>query len=197
LTPAFHDLLAKEDGYAPNSQIVAMTFRLRYEPDAEKVRVERADLVDIVSLFPVTRLKRQFSWKVRAGWERSRDLGCEACAPFILDGGVGLTGESHLLTREVAYLFLEPALQVDGLLERGYRFGAGGTAGLLFDVTADWRIELSATQRVYFAGVDEPARVESAALRQRYSLSQNLDLRLDLSGVEHYREVSAGLSWFF
>jgi hypothetical protein len=197
IQPAFHELLAKEDGYAPNSQIVAMTLRLRYEPDVEKVRVERAALVDIVSLFPVSPLSYQFSWKVRGGWERSRDLGCEACAPFVLDGGIGLAAETRALTRETFFLFLEPTVQADGILPDGYRLGAGGSAGMLLDLSADWRVELSLQHTVFFAGVDEPTAVERAALRQRYRLSRNLDLRLDWSGVEHYREVMAGMSWYF
>jgi len=199
---SFHELLAKEDGYAPNSQILGLSFHVRYEPEPAdgaggRVVVERADLVNIISLFPVSRLSRQFSWRVRAGWERSRDLGCAACAPFILDGGIGFAAETHVLTRETYFAFLEPALQVDGLLPDGYRFGLGGTLGLLFEFTPDWRVALTGSQTRYVLGVDEPVTVERAALRQRYSLSQNLDLRLDWSGVEHYREVMAGVSWYF
>jgi hypothetical protein len=194
---AFHELLSKEDGYAPNSQILGMSLRLRYEPEPDRAVVEQADLVNIVSLFPMSRLKRQFSWRVRAGWERSRDLGCAACAPFNLDAGIGVAAETHALTRETYFAFLEPGVQVDGLFPDGYRFGLGGTLGLLFEITPDWRIALTGSRTRYVLGVDEPVTVERAALRQRYSLSRNFDLRLDWSGVEDYREVLAGLSWYF
>ena len=194
--PAFHDLMAREDGYAPNSQILGITSRLRYETEVDEVRVEQFDLINIVSLFPLGAISKQFSWRARAGWERSRDLGCEACAPFVLDGGIGLTLESHWLSRETFFILLEPELQVEGLFDRGYRVGAGGTIGILFEITAAYRIALTATQRAFFAGHEDTV-VESGAVRQRLSLSQNFDLRLDWKRVEDYREATLGLSWFF
>ena len=41
------------------------------------------------------------------------------------------------------------------------------------------------------------SEVGTAALRQRFDLSANLELHLDWSGVEDYREGLLGLSYYF
>ncbi|MCH8841904.1 MAG: DUF4105 domain-containing protein [SAR324 cluster bacterium] len=194
--PAFHDLLAREQGYAENSQINVLKLTLRFATEEEQARVERLDLVDIVSLFPVKPVTRQFSWKVRAGWERARDLDCDPCTPFVLDGGIGLASETAAWRREIYFAFLESAVQIGGAFDRGYRAGVGASVGALADFSPDWRVALSGGQTVYLAG-DGRAVVHRAALRQRYSLGQNLDLRLDWTGVDRRREFVFGMSLYF
>ena len=171
-------------------------------PDGLRDVVERFDAVNIVSLYPVSPLATQLSWKARVGWERSRDLGCEYCVPFVVDGGIGFAVETRLITREVTFAFLEPTLQVHGMFDDGYRLGGGGSLGLLFEITPAYRAGLSATHTIYFAGHEDQTGtgksvIESGTVRQRLSLGRHADLRLDWRAVEDYREASLGLSVFF
>ncbi len=58
-----------------------------------------------------------------------------------------------------------------------------------------WRIGLFGSWTRYTEG--QPGKVGTAALRQRFNLSTNLELHLDWSGVEDYREGLLGLGYYF
>jgi hypothetical protein len=195
LQASYHDLLSREVGYAPNSQINALHLRARFETRPQAWRLERFALVDIMSLFPLTPLIRQPSWRVAMGWQRNRDIGCDQCAPFFINGGIGASVESHLFRREVAFALLDGAYEYSRDFQRGHRAGFGLEAGLLIDLSDAWRVGLFGVRTRYTEG--QRGLVGQAALRQRYSLTPNLELRLDWSGVAGYREAMLGLGYYY
>ncbi|MCH9046946.1 MAG: DUF4105 domain-containing protein [SAR324 cluster bacterium] len=195
IQPLFHDLLSRDEGYAPNSQINLAHLRVRYEEEPEEWRLERFALLDIISLVPFTSLIRQPSWKIAIGWQRNRDIGCEQCTPFFFNPGVGIALASRLHRREVYFALLEGSLEFDREFQSRHRAGFGASAGLLVHLAGWWRIGLFGSWTRYTEG--QSGEVGTAALRQRFNLSTNLELHLDWSGVEDYREGLLGLSYYF
>jgi hypothetical protein len=192
---AFHDLLSRDVGYAPNSQINLLHLRGRYEAEAKEWRLERFALVDLVSLFPLSTLIRQPSWRFEIGWQRNRDLGCEQCTPFFLRPGIGLALQTELHRREVYFALLEGSYEYDREFVDHHRAGFGLTAGFLVDLNEDWRVGLIGTRTRYTEG--QRGSVGQAQFRLRFSLSRNLEINLDWSGVEDVREGKLGLGLYF
>ena len=193
--PGFHDLLSPEDGHAPNSQINFLNLRARYESGSKKWRLQQFTLVDMISLFPLTSLVSKPSWKIKAGWEPNRDIGCNQCTPFIFSPGIGITLQSTLHKREVYFAFLEANLEFDKAFISDHRAGFGATVGLLFDATERWRFELVANRTRYTEG--QRGYISTVELRQRFTLSQNLEITLNARNVESFREGNLGIAYYF
>jgi hypothetical protein len=193
--PSFHDLLAREEGFADNTQINLSQLRLRYETGPARWRLERFALADIVSLLPLTAWVRQPSWKVRFGWERNRDLGCDDCTPFVAVGGVGLTVETQAPLRVTAFAMADLDVEIGPAFAQDYRAGIGASAGVLVEPVRAWRIALSGGYTDFRSG--QPGIVRRASLQQRVSLGRDVELRLEWNGVAAYREAMVGMAWTY
>ncbi|HUJ76691.1 MAG TPA: DUF4105 domain-containing protein, partial [bacterium] len=198
IQPAFHDLLSPDAGYAANSQINLGQVRARYEPQDGRLGLERLDLVNVVSLSPVDAVLHPPSWEVRAGWQRSHDGSCPGCVPFLLRAGAGLSGQVDWPRRTVGFALLDGTAEADASLATGQRSGMGPRLGLLMDVTARWRMELSAARTFFTNG--QAGQTTEASVKQRVALGQNGELRLDWSSVQGlqgtpYQEAALELDW--
>ena len=89
LRVSYHDILDNELGYLRGAQINLGSMQIRKYQD-EGVKLQRLDLIDILSLPPKTRFLNPLSWQVRTGWERTRSEGKDILTPF-LQGGMGVT----------------------------------------------------------------------------------------------------------
>jgi hypothetical protein len=197
---SFHDLLSDEHGYSPNTQILLGDLRARYYPERERAELERFAIVDGLSLFPLSPVLRQPSWKLHFAFERTHDRACRSCIPFVANPGIGLTLEGHALTRWIVYGLAEVDAQFDPAFLDGYRAGLAGRVGVLVDLTSRWRAHLEAAHSDYSAG--QTGWTNRAALTQRITLDPNLELRVDGAYVESdrlsaYREFKAGVGWYF
>lgn len=197
---AFHDLLTDERGYSPNTQILLGDTRARYYPERDRVELERFAIVDGLSLFPLSLVLRQPSWKLHFAFERTHDRACRSCIPFVANPGIGVTTEFHALTRWVAYGLAELDAQFDPAFTDGYRAGLAGRLGVLVDVTSIWRAHLEASRSDYSSG--QIGWTDRVALTQRVTLSRDLELRVDGAYLESdrlsaYRELKAGVGWYF
>ena len=195
IQPGFHNLLSSEAGQAPNSQINFLNLRARYETKSESWRLQNFTLIDIISLYPVSFLIQEPSWKINLGWKRNQDNGCEDCTPFILNPGIGLALQSNIHRREVYFAFLEANLEVDHEFDSDHRAGFGATAGILFDVTEKGRLALSANRTRYTEG--QRGYVTEVVVRQIFTLSRNSELAFGFKTVEDYREGKFGLAYYF
>ncbi len=195
IQPGFHNLLSTEAGQAPNSQINFLNLRARHETNSESWRLQKFTLTDIISLYPVNPLIQEPSWKINLGWERNRDNGCKDCTPFILNFGIGLALQSNVHLREVYFAFLETSIEFDHEFESDHRAGYGATAGILFDVTENGRLALSANRTRYTEG--QYGYVTEVVLHQVFTLTRNSELTFNLKTVEDYREGRFGLAYYF
>lgn len=192
---AFHDLLDPELGYTPDAQIETLSIALRYYPKHQHTRIERATLLNIISLSPVDSLFFKPSWKFNTGLETIDRNGCRFCRVGGAGGGIGLAAESSWLRREVYYGFGEIAAEYSQAFARDYRVGGGLSAGTLIDITERWKIAASLSYFGYPAGDGKPEWRVGA--QQRFALSENLALRFDFNQRLNKREYLLNLHFYF
>lgn len=190
--PALHDLPASDDGYTPDSQLEMASVRLRFDNDQQELFLERLDVFDIISLSPWDPWVRQVSWKASTGVDQARELGCAGanCMYYNVNAGAGLSALTHLGRRELYYVFAETDFGAGPVFGQAWRAGAGGTAGLMADVTGFWRLILEATYIGY-------AQSESRQrLRLVNSLRTSRDTEVRLTLDRRVPDQEAGLAFY-
>jgi hypothetical protein len=192
---AYHDLLDPDAGYLPDAQIELGSLAVRHYERSEQFRVERFTLANIVSLSPIEEGFLSPSWKVNGGMQSVRHTGCRYCSIWTLNGGPGAAVETHLLNREVYFAFAEAEASVGSVYQYDHRFGAGGTAGVLANVTDRWKILASASYLRFPLG--ERSEDIRAFVGQRYTIHQNLALRFEFSHRKDDNELLFLVHAFF
>ncbi len=195
LRAVYHDLLDPEEGYTPDAQIEMLGLAVRHYNRAEQTRVERATLVNILSLSPVDDLFRAPSWKVNLGMQTIRHRGCQLCSNWVGSGGIGAAMESQLLKREVYFAFAEAEANYSKAYDEQHRIGGGGTVGMLADVTDRWKLMLSGSYLRYALG--EKSDDFRWYAGSRYTLSQNWALRLEYNHRNRDDDVVFSVQAFF
>jgi hypothetical protein len=193
---SLHDLEAVDDGYIPDSQLEMAAGRLRIHNEAKEISVERFDIVNIVSMSPWDPWVHNPSWKLSTGVDQAKELGCSgaSCMYYNVNVGAGLSALSHIGRRELYYAMAETDVGFGRVLPQDWRAGAGGTAGVVVDVTARWRVLGEATYIDY---------AQRSAPRQRLRLSNSLrltrdsELRVTLDRRNPDEEAGAMLYFYF
>lgn len=192
---AYHDLLDPEDGYTPDAQIEMVSAALRHYNRAQEFRLERATLLNILSLSPMDDLFRAPSWKVNVGMQTIRHNGCQLCSNGVASGGIGAAVETQWLKREVYFAFAEAEANYSKVYEERHRVGGGGTVGMLADVTDRWKLMLSGSYLRYALG--EKSDDFRWFAGSRYTLSQNWTLRLEYNHRDRDNDVVFSVQAFF
>lgn len=199
LRPTYHDLLDDDGGYTRNAQIQFFNLVVRNYQDEERIRVESFVPLDIVSLSPRDDYFKSLSWKISTGWWRKRFRDGSEPLVFRLNGGPGFAWDlsKSFSATPVVYGILEGALDVDNHFSSGYAVGMGPNLGVLADITRSWRVNLFARSLRYGLGDDHWTR--ELVLEQRYTLSRQSALRLNLSRKQEFRDYwnSGHLSLYF
>jgi hypothetical protein len=174
-----HDLLDPDKGYNPDAQIELGVLSLRHYQQRNQTRLERATLVNIISLTPLDSLFLAPSWKVSAGMETVNRPGCSSCSSGNINGGLGGAVESHLWRREVLFAFAEVDANVSGGYREQHRIGGGGTLGALATLSDRWKVMASTSYLRYPLGDrSDDFRV---FVGQRYTVQDNLALRFEFN----------------
>ncbi len=192
---AYHDLLDREDGYTPDAQIEMLGLALRHYSRADQGRLERATLLNILSLSPIDQLFRGPSWKVNIGMNTIRHRGCQLCSNGVASGGIGGAFESQLLKREVYFAFAEAEANYSKAYDERHRVGGGGTMGMLTDLTDDWKLMLSGSYLRYALG-DKSEDIRWF-VGSRYTLSQNWAVRVEYNHRDRDNDVVFSIHAFF
>jgi len=193
--PVLHDLLARETGYDRHSQILMMDGRYRYYYESKRIRVERFQLLDIITLTPFEPIFKRPSWKMSLGFDRIRDLDCGYCLGFGGTSGGGLTYHPSWFSPFMAFALAEVDGQTSGHLDDNYRVGGGGSTGIFIDWGEDWRLLLGAEYKHFPLG--HKSQFVKFTAQQRYAISQNVDLRLEYNRVEDTDEGILALNLYF
>ena len=191
----YHDLLDPEIGHTQDAQVEIASLSLRQYNRADQTRVERASLVNILSLSPMDALFHGPSWKVNVGMNTIRFGSCQLCSNGVLNGGIGAAVESHWLKREVVFAFGEAEANYSRAYEEDHRVGGGGTVGLLTDLTDRWKLMASGTYLRYALG--DKSDDFRWFVGQRYTLSQNWALRLEYNHRDHDNDVMFSVQAYF
>ncbi len=192
---AYHDVLDPEPGYTPDAQIELGSISLRHYNRADQTRVERATLMNVMSISPVDSLFHAPSWKFNIGMQTIKHGTCDRCSNWNLSGGIGAATDTHLLRREVWFAFAE----VEGNYSRAYderhRIGGGASAGFYADLTEQWRMLASTTYLRYALGETSDDLRWSVA--QRYTVAQNWALRMEYNHRDHDNDLLFTVQAFF
>ncbi|HEX7124990.1 MAG TPA: DUF4105 domain-containing protein [Thermodesulfobacteriota bacterium] len=193
---ALHDLTDPEAGYPDYAQIEFFSTRLRYNSDPDTLWLERFDAVRVVSLSPVTRFTRQFSWKIGFGAKTIRDESCRDClaANFDLGGGYALT----LLDRPRVVAFAMADVETVAsprLLDRRVRLGVGPLGGLHARIGE--RVSLLATGSWRYLIDYDPERTYEYSLTAKVHLTRWLSLGIEGARVPAAWEGALGAHVYF
>jgi hypothetical protein len=185
--PGLHDLAADPSGYAETSQLEMGELRLRFDNRERRPYVERATLVDIVSLTPWDRWVRKPSWRVSAGVEQAKELGKAPDDSMVFDVSPGI-GLSAQWGPALLFGFGDVDVSAGPALPEGWRMGIGPTAGALWRM-GFWRVLASGTYREF--GQRSPHQ-ERLKITSSWTLSRDWELRLNLD--RRTPDAEAGLS---
>lgn len=191
---ALRDLLDDETGYTPNSHLEMGNLILRIDR-RHAIELERADLIRIISLSPLSGLIRKASWELSFGLRTVPDLAVAHRSVADLEIGTGASLQSAWWRREVWYALIETEAQYGSVLDERHRVGGGGTLGLLVDLTSRWRIHALSTYRSFPLG--HRSSDLAVSVQQRYTLAKDWDARIGWTWRAERREALLGLNAYF
>ena len=191
----YHDLLDPEVGYTPDAQIELASISLRHYNRADQTRIERATLANVVSLSPIDSVFHVPSWKINVGMQTIKYNECQLCSNGVINGGIGGAIESRLLKREVFFAFAEVEANYSRAYRDDHRIGGGGSAGMLADMTDRWKMMATGSYFKYALG--EKSDDIRWFVGSRYTLAQNLALRLEYNHRSHDDDVVFSMQAFF
>ncbi|MBI2387927.1 MAG: DUF4105 domain-containing protein [Elusimicrobia bacterium] len=194
--PSLHDLSSVDEGYIPDSQLEMGALRLRFDNDAREAYIERLDVAAIVSMSPWDPWVRKPSWKLSTGVDQAKELGCSgaSCMYYDLNAGGGLSAQSRLWRRELYYALAETDFGFGPVLAQDWRAGAGGTAGVIVDLTSRWRMLGEAT---YIEYAQRSAARQRMRLTSSVRLTRDTEIRLVLDRRTPHEEAGAMFFLFF
>jgi hypothetical protein len=184
LRPALHHLLDHGTGFKEGAQIVFTDIALRHHFSENRIRLEKFDLIDIVSLSPRDTFFRPISWKGSTGFKRILTEGGDRRLTYNLNLGAGLAYRP--MRQGIGYVFAEMDTNFGGSLKRNYAAGLGGTTGFITPLTDFWKIHLFLSGYYYPLG-DTHDRLRAGFL-QSFTLSRNMSLSAELSREKAYDE---------
>ena len=193
----YHDLLDPEPGYTPGAQIEVGSVSLRHYNRADQTRVERATVLNILSLAPIGCSLHVPVVESQPGHadDGPRHGGCQLCSNWNFNTGAGASAETNTLRREVYFAFAEADANYSQALDERHRIGGGGTAGMLADLTERWRMLFSTSYLRYALG--DKSDDFRWSVGQRYTLAQNWALRLEYNHRDHDNDVLFTVQAFF
>jgi hypothetical protein len=198
LKPVLHDLVSREDGYEPLTQIDMLKLSLRFMNDYEKVFINNFDFIRIVSIAELKRWLRKLSWNLSLGVEADYRKKVEDMKylDLLLRGGPGVGVSSHIFLRETYFVFLENRLRLG--IGQNFSIETGILAGTLWKMSeySDLIISGDITQEIFSttgkANIDHNLNSELAI-----HLSTDRDLRLKARINSEYYEISLSFAQFF
>ena len=194
---AYHERIDNPTGFEPGTQIQFGSAEARFDGQREAWKLQRLDLVDVVSLSPRNRFFRPTSWSVQAGLEQFGAGGGDDRLAGVVSSRSGYayaTGDRGLLA-----LTLALDGRVGGGLEDGYRMGAGPAV----EWTAAGGPRHSAVARAdaTWFGLGGDLWRYRASWRQQLFAGVNRGLLLELShetlGADHRQQVALILNLYF
>jgi hypothetical protein len=191
----YHDLLDPEIGYTPDAQIELLSAKFRHYNRKDQTRLEQFTLANVLSLSPMDSLFKTPSWKISAGTQTIQHNACTLCTNWNLNGGIGAAAETKLLRREVYFAFAEADANYSQAYDERHRVGGGGTIGILAELTDRWKLMASGSYLGYALG--ERSDDVRWFVGQRFTLGQNLAVRLEYNHRDHDNDVLFTVQAFF
>ncbi len=193
--PAYHDLMARDEGYDKDSEIIFMDFKLRYFLESERVRLDQARFLSITALNPYDPLFFKPSWRLDFKIDTLRDRDCNYCNAMVGSYGRGVSYRPDSFSPLLLFSFLDVRTEFSNHLKRDYRLGGDVEMGAYYDFNNHLRIKLASSYRAFVLG--EHKRFFTSHVVTRYALSQNLDMRLEFNRYDRNNEGVFAINYFF
>ena len=185
IRPAFQDLNAQTLGYPRGMEIDLLDIDARFSPQTKRLKLERLNVAQVISLEPYERMFKKSSWSVRLGADPIRDFNCGDCVEYKLNGG---TGFSFSITKPVLiYGLLKGELGFGPNTSPGYRIGPAGEIGAL--ITISDQVSFNSLATYHYPVLGYLNAYSEASAETRVSLLRDLDLRI---GYYIYRNAKQG-----
>lgn len=197
INPAFTDLLNTDYTHREGIQLQCLDTRIRYDDSDRTVRLERVDILDIVSLFPRNRFFKPLSWKFGTGFRRQALPDQSRGMMYRINAGTGFAW--HIPHAGLVFVLPQLEFRASRDLEDHAAAGIGLHAGLMKELHPNWKVLLSA-ETLYFEP-DDNYTENRISLEQNVTLSRNNRLRLTLLREEAFGhgtyESSLALQHYF
>jgi hypothetical protein len=164
--------LDPEYGYTNGAQIQFMNSSFR-QTEGSELKLERLDILDILSLSPWDDIFKGVSWKVTTGFERNDFLSNERNLTYNLNSGAGITFKPT--DSLMSFALFGPQLMWSDNLEHPFNIGVGPTLGTLYTATDNLKFLVQFTGGEYFIGTG--FRTYKGLAEARYSIDKNLAVR--------------------
>jgi hypothetical protein len=196
IRPALHDYLDPRPGYPTDATLVMANLALRFDDGSRRLRLDRLDALDIVSALPYDRWVRGPSWKVWAGADNARELGCDGPARnprgwSCLYGGVttggGVAARLGPGGRALGFVFADSDLGAGPAFARRFRVGFGGEAGVTAQVTSFWQWQLGG--RYFYYPLGDMSGHARTWVSEAVRLGRHVALRTGLATADSYAEA--------
>ena len=196
LRPVLHDLMDPGPGYVDGAGIDFLSLKLRYYPELNQLRVQRVDLLNIVSLATGNLLVRPVSWTARIALEQMRYTGSGDHLTGRAMAGFGLSME---LTDSVkGFSLLTGELLANDRFKDGLDVTLGPVAGLRSDLDW-WNCIFQARAGYSFFHRDQ--WLWSFEFVQALDISPDFSLRLRVTREQEFAEPTTetmfSLLWYF
>lgn len=162
MRPAYHDLADSSYGFLRGTQIEFLDLEISYTK--EKIDLEKATILSIVSLAQRGDFFKNISWRTKFGWDRNSFY---EKAAFIGTVGIGLSWGNEL---GYLYVMADPLFYVD----KSHTSALGSSIGAVFDGSSNLSTIFEATRRWYDEGFEQYLFNVS----QTFRASQNTQLKL-------------------
>ncbi|SEM76690.1 DUF4105 domain-containing protein [Nitrosomonas marina] len=193
--PAYHDLMARDEGYDKDSEIIFMDFKLRYFFESQRVRLDQARLLSITALNPYDPQFVKPSWRFDFSIDTLREQDCGYCNTVSGSYGRGIAYRPDFFSPILLFSFLDLKADVSSHLKQNYRFGGNAELGAFYNFNHRLRIRLAGSYRVYFLG--DKKRFFTTHVVTRYALTQNLDMRMKYNRYDHNNESIFAVNYYF
>ena len=178
----YHDLLGDEIGHLENSEVVTLDLQIQMRKNSFDVTQFQLFNIQKYALNP-TGIPDDFewSWKARAAWERE-NFACFPCRIFRTSGGLG---RSFALTnRDLEYAFFGIFFETPEDSLSLTAFGLSPQIGLTWQLIDRWKMKIEVEWIRSFYGLKKESL--RGIFDQRFTISQNLDLRFE---IEHFEDL--------
>ncbi len=183
----YHDLLGNESGHLQNAEVVGLDLHLQIRENSVEVTEFQLFNIQNYTLSPSgIPGDLDWSWRTRAAWERE-NYSCLACRHFRMIGGFGAS--ISLTGNDLEYAFVDLFGETSTDLRSGVTLGYAPHLGVTWSPLDLWKIKLEGG---WFKSVFGPKKdYFRGSFKQRLSLAQDWDIRLEIAQLETLEGVIA------
>jgi hypothetical protein len=195
--PVYHSLLDNGKGYREGAQIIFADTALRYYSRENKLKLESLDFINIISLAPRDLFFKPISWMIDTGLtQRIMKDGRDHMIAQLNPAG-GFAWKNDILG--LYYFMMQSSLNAGGAFSDKFSLGAGGSAGLIRNITDFWKVHLYAKDTYY--GLGNEYNFFEAGLMQNFVLSTNSSISLGVTRSKtlsfYQTELKCGINLYF